>query len=924
MFQVFTLSEKNYKIMNIFTLMIGASAFFIAGCAAYFSVRGIALTFGAVSAFTIPIIIMASSLELGKLVAASFLYRQWRTCHPTLRSYLIFAVVLLICITSAGIYGYLSQAFEQTLSQVKGYEKEIASLQKQQADYDRLISEYQTSGQKGSELREEKQTEEKKRLENYISERRKDIILAENSKSRLAEETDQMVVGERKRREEEKKRLQEVIGLRRKDIGSLDEEKKVYKSEIDERIKSEKSKQNQINQRLAQLDAAVKVYQDQGPGGFLKNDGFKKAADLLETQGGEREGLRKRLFEINDEIQNARDDLEKRFTAIDLRILSAQKEISESNLKITALTTGGAEQADNIRMALENLNQARSSVDDRIRSLENEIADASRKITALSEVSSVYGPDSSLELEEKKDSLLAKKEAAEKRILEIEDKIRSTDIGSFKFVARAFDPKVAAAEATENPILIKEALDQGVNRVVKWFIMILVLVFDPLAVTLVIAFNASLLKGSTGSTQGSEKAQNPQTDGTLGMANFSLFVIIAGLMAYFGYQHLEPDQKKKSSTQVNRASFLGELSARRIDDRAFAYVPNQAFGACAFSGVRMLEEVGIPKIVSNELCDRIPFLDDLSWDPQSCGIEPGGRVVYFLQFPSGEFKADRSGDILFGLAIPIADEGSLKEFLIRQLDLKSTYPNWKISENQSPDFLSIQHKNSHLSIGMDQHCLLFLTSWWGDKPSPTFLDGEMSRIFTSAQKKDFMSNKLAVQMSGMSYDLALSFFGENFFDNFIGTSEEKELWKKLQEYLSADVTMQAKANAGSVGIEGKYTYQEPVLDADFGLKVAARLEDIRQGELGISMNGVYGEFAEIFSQRLDYKSVKGLLKTIDLMQSKQFEDFQSIRFVSREQENSKGFLSMQISSEKPGGESLRLMIDLLVNTLNPLQPKLGG
>ena len=134
--------------MNIFTLTIGGAALFIAGCAAYFSVRGIALTFGAVSSFTIPIIIMASSLEFGKLVAASFLYRNWHTCNRTLRTYLLLAVLLLIGITSAGIYGYLSQAFEETLNQVEGYEKEIVSLQRQQAEYDRLIEAYRDSGKK--------------------------------------------------------------------------------------------------------------------------------------------------------------------------------------------------------------------------------------------------------------------------------------------------------------------------------------------------------------------------------------------------------------------------------------------------------------------------------------------------------------------------------------------------------------------------------------------------------------------------------------------------------------------------------------------------------------------------------------------------------------------------------------------------------
>ena len=69
-----------------------------------------------------------------------------------------------------------------------------------------MILAYRTSGQKGSAMREEKQAEERARLESYIEERRKDIETAETSKTRLSEESGQMmVVGERKRREEEKK-----------------------------------------------------------------------------------------------------------------------------------------------------------------------------------------------------------------------------------------------------------------------------------------------------------------------------------------------------------------------------------------------------------------------------------------------------------------------------------------------------------------------------------------------------------------------------------------------------------------------------------------------------------------------------------------------------------------------------------------------
>ena len=214
-----------------------------------------------------------------------------------------------------------------------------------------------------------------------------------------------------------------------------------------------------------------------------------------------------------------------------------------------------------------------------IATLESEIAEANRKITALSEQSSAYGPDSSAEIEEMKGGLQAKKEQAEARILELEGKIRATDIGSFKFVARAFDSEVQAAEATENPVLIKEALDRAVNRVVKWFILILVLVFDPLAVTLVIAYNASLLRIKKGGAE--EVPQAEEKDQTKGgglrLANLPIFLIFAGLIIY-GLYHFEKTNDPVTKQKTQKASLIGELSARRVDDRAFAYIPENPLG----------------------------------------------------------------------------------------------------------------------------------------------------------------------------------------------------------------------------------------------------------------------------------------------------------------------------------------------------------
>ena len=910
--------------MNVFTLLIGGSALFIAGCAAYFSVRGIALTFGAVSAFTIPIIIMASSLEFGKLIAASFLYRQWKTCNTTLRTYLLFAVLLLIGITSAGIYGYLSQAFEQTLSQVEGYEKKIVSLQRQQSEYDRLIAAYQNSGQKGSALREEKQAVERKRLESYISERRDDIKAAVASKTTLAKETDEMIVGERGRREAEQKRLESVIGIRRQDVLALEAQKKEYKQEVDTRIEQELAKESKVNERLAKLDAAVKVYRDKGKT-FLE-DGIKKANELLKNQAVEREGLRATLSEINAAAQKARDDLDKRYQAIDERIALVQKDVSEASLKITSLTTGGAEQADNVKTALQNLQEARAAVDARIESLESEIAEASRKLTALSETESVFGPDSSAELEGKKAELYAKKEEAELQILDAEAKIRATDIGSFKFVARAFDSEVAAAEATENPIIIKEAMDNAVNRVVKWFILILVCVFDPLAVTLVIAYNASLLRnkeeaaGIEPAAPESDSEASPTSASFFRWSNLPLFIIIGAIVAWAGFSFSGNDASQGMSGQSSKSSLMGDLSARRFDDRSFAYVPEEAFGVCSFSGLRMMEQVGIPKVLSNYLTDGVPFLGDLAWDPRSCGISPDGRVLYFLQFPDSEFIDDRPHDMVFGLVLPIGNQELLKEFILQRLDLKSQSPNWKVQENTNPQFLSIRHKTAHVSIGMDEHCLVLMTSWWDDKPDPSFLDKEMERVFIFGQSGTTMPSSFTGRLAGSDYDLALSLNGTNFFEKFKKSPEEESLFSEFRDYLAFQLTLKAKESTGEVSLSGEYAYVKPVLDSDFGLRIAAKLDEFREGSDSMGLSGAYGNFVEIFLQRLDYQTTSDLLSRIDLTKSSGFESFDSASMDSGSQTRGKsnGIFTMKVKSDASGGKSLNLLIDLLVAALNPL------
>ena len=110
----------------MFKVLLGLSALFLASCGAFFSVKGIGLLF---SGSFWPAIIMASSLEFGKIMATSFLYRYWKKINNIIKSYLISAVVVLMAITSLGIFGFLSQAFYSTKSNIDAIESQVTLLQ---------------------------------------------------------------------------------------------------------------------------------------------------------------------------------------------------------------------------------------------------------------------------------------------------------------------------------------------------------------------------------------------------------------------------------------------------------------------------------------------------------------------------------------------------------------------------------------------------------------------------------------------------------------------------------------------------------------------------------------------------------------------------------------------------------------------------
>lgn len=113
------------KIIN-FDLLLGLVAMTIAFVAAFFSVYGIATLF---SGAFISVIIMASALELSKLVSVSYLYRYWKQTKWWLCFYLSIALIILMCITSGGIFGYLSAAYQKSATEYKAKKEQIALVE---------------------------------------------------------------------------------------------------------------------------------------------------------------------------------------------------------------------------------------------------------------------------------------------------------------------------------------------------------------------------------------------------------------------------------------------------------------------------------------------------------------------------------------------------------------------------------------------------------------------------------------------------------------------------------------------------------------------------------------------------------------------------------------------------------------------------
>ena len=188
----------------IFPVILLLTALVISGIAGYFSIIGLTYIF---SASPLPIFIMGAALELGKLVTASYVYRQWDSINVLMRSYFIASVVVLSLLTSMGIFGFLSKAHSDqslvsgdVMARVTVYDEKI-KVAKENVDANRKAlkqmdeavdqvmarSSSETGADKAVQIRRSQQ-KERARLQSEIQAEQKTIATISEERAPIAAE----------------------------------------------------------------------------------------------------------------------------------------------------------------------------------------------------------------------------------------------------------------------------------------------------------------------------------------------------------------------------------------------------------------------------------------------------------------------------------------------------------------------------------------------------------------------------------------------------------------------------------------------------------------------------------------------------------------------------------------------------------------
>ena len=395
----YTTRRKNL----ILGLLVLLSALSISAVAIYYSIAGLVAIFAAAA---VPIMIMGTALEIGKLVTAVWLHKYWEKSVWWLKTYLSVAVIVLMFITSMGIFGYLSKAhIEQTSASQESVEK-IEQIQTEILRYTNIVN----------------RAEEK-------------IIKLENAGSNKNENIQIQIDREQERIDTAYERIQPLV----------QEQQKIIQQETERKDKKIEPYLVQVNQIDSDLNTLTSLLNRRD------NESVRRLQSIVGTRVDGRYGSR-----TAKQVEDYRDSLIAQRKSV-LKIIASIEE-KESPI---------------VKAANEEIKRLRDIA-------EREIEDSNKVINRLREEIGNVSPttDNSLLIEEQnvkiKDATNTIETLTEQKYeLEAEYRKLEAEVGPIKYIAEF----VYGEEADRD--LLEEA--------VRWVIILIIFVFDPLAVLLLIA-----------------------------------------------------------------------------------------------------------------------------------------------------------------------------------------------------------------------------------------------------------------------------------------------------------------------------------------------------------------------------------------------------------------------------------------------------
>jgi chromosome segregation ATPase len=438
--------------MMIFGLFVVFVALAISGVAAYYSIYGLTAIFAAA---VIPVIIMGAVLEVGKIVTTVWLHQYWFDAKKWMRMYLAAAVIIIMFITSMGIFGFLSKAHIEQTAQSEENQSQLVRIESEIERFETIIAR--------SELKiidaENQDDDTDARIQSQISTEEERINNAYDRQQPAIDQQQSIIDSELGRINEAFERIQPAIeeqnAIIEREEQKLRDTIQPYSDEIaliDDKIIKLETWPGEG--KIKEVQSLIGVNTD-GKFGYATKNALKIY----------KENLTKRRLEVLAEINKIKDDNKFNYT-----IVQANKE--KQRLRETAEAQQAGVDNTIIEKAREEIKRLRGIAEEEIRNA-NEVITRLRSqlgqgTTDVADAIIEEQLEKIKESNDKIDVLIDEKFDIQKQYRKLE-----AEVGPIKYIAEFIYGEKADTELLE--------------RAVRWVIIIIVLVFDPLAIMLVLA-----------------------------------------------------------------------------------------------------------------------------------------------------------------------------------------------------------------------------------------------------------------------------------------------------------------------------------------------------------------------------------------------------------------------------------------------------